>query len=133
MLYVGHFSFFKGAAPGSAADEPCHGYFTTIAEAESIDEAIAKFRTLIRTLHDDDEVLSGVHEVFLDACVECRSVPQSGFLAHFVEWSGEETAKISTAIRGATDDEAVAYYIGSGNDSDDDEKHEVEPFVVFDD
>lgn len=133
MLYVGHFSFLKGAASGSEADEASHGYFTTIADAESVDEAMAKFRALIQRLHDDSDVLNGVNEVFLDACIECRSVPQSGFLAHFVEWLGEETARISTAIRGASDDEAVAYSMGSENDKLDDGEEDVEPFVVFHD
>ncbi|MEA4882975.1 MAG: hypothetical protein VB144_04790 [Clostridia bacterium] len=131
MIYVGHFSFSNDGAQGSGENEAHHGYFTAVNEAESVEEAIERFAVLIRRLHQEDDMFTGVDEVFLDACVECREIPESGFLAHFVQWTGTEVGSISTAIRGATDEQAVAYHIVSDEESDED-GGTVEAFVVFD-
>ncbi|MCR4426619.1 MAG: hypothetical protein NUW23_10620 [Firmicutes bacterium] len=131
MIYLGHFSFDKEPTTGAVEDQSYHGCFTTVAEAENVEEVMEKFEALIRRLHDEDDVFDGVNEVFLDTCVECRAIPQSGFLAHFVEWVGEEVGSISTSIRGATHEEATAYHIQPDDPSDDSDGHEVEPFVVF--
>jgi hypothetical protein len=44
---------------------------------------------------------------------------------------GENRGGISTAIRGATEREAVAVRIGATDEPDDEEAQEVKPFVVF--
>lgn len=42
-----------------------HGYFTTIAEAEDVEDALMKFRDLIIKLHKEEDILDGVTEIFL--------------------------------------------------------------------
>jgi hypothetical protein len=130
MIYIGHFSFMKDnvCVEGLVDDNSYHGYFTTVVEAEKIEDALKKFRDLIFRLHSEEDMLDGVNEVFLDACVECKAIPDLGFLTHFVEWSGLAKGSVSTAIRGATDEQVSAYF--SGSEASD--WCEVEPFLLLD-
>ena len=66
----------------------------------------------------------------LEACVEIPSVPRAGFLAFYNVLEGENRGGISTAIRRATERQAVAVRIGAPDERDDEEEREVEPFVV---
>lgn len=131
MVYVGHFSFEKDKANGLVDDDSCHGYFTTIAEAKDIEDALERFKTLISRLHSEGDILDGINEVFLDACVECRAIPDSGFLAHFVAWTGQAKGSISTAIRGADDEQVVAYSLGPEDLDDESDGYDIEPFISF--
>lgn len=136
MVYIGHFSFMRNHDDDRRKEQLYHGYFTTVAEAENVENAMEKFEVLIRKLYQDGGIFDDIEEVFLDACIECKEIPSTGFLAHYTEWLGEETGRISTSIRGASDDQVAAYYIGSDDQDEDDEDSEgrtVEPFVVFDD
>jgi len=151
MLYAGHFSFTTSA---TEEDGPSHGVFTCVAEAEDVETALDKLRALILRLKHEDDTLSGVTEVYLDSCVEVRSLPDDGLMTYWVMWPHEETGSISTGLRWAEDDEAVGYSLlpdeedghecgaecdhdhdeGSTDDEGDeaDEGWEVEPFVEFD-
>ena len=128
MIYLGYFSFLKPNVDAGVLGDDAFGYFTTVAEAEDVESALKKFCDLILKLHEEEDILDEVTEIFLESCIECTSVPDSGFLAHFVQWFGIPSASISTAIRGATEKEAIAYSISTkvaDGDSD-------EPFLVFD-
>ena len=157
MLYLGHFSFTT--AP-TDEDGPAHGVFTCCADAEDVDSAIEKLRSLILRLKEDDDALDGVSEVYLDSCVEVRTMPEDGMMSYWVKWPHEETSSISTGLRWAEEAEAVGYSIlpdhdedteehddgeadpgdadpgdadgeADDDDADDDEGYEVEPFVEF--
>lgn len=124
MLYVGHFDFLENN------DDNCTQYrhFTCVAEADSIETALEKLKRLLLDLRERDDILDGIDEVFLDTCVQISSIPDQGFLAHYVAVLGEYRGKISTSIRGATDDQCIAY---SYEVPEEDGEHTVEPFVVF--
>lgn len=139
MLYLGHFSF--SAAPTD--EEPAaHGVFTCAAEAADIDAALDKLRGLVVRLKEEDDTLVGVTEVYLDSCVEVRTLPEAGLMSYWVSWPHEETASISTGLRWAGEDEAVGYSIlpddehehdeSCDHEHDDETEFEVEPFVEFD-
>ena len=132
MIYLGHFSFLKDDVENISDVALNHGNFTTIAEAENIDEALEKFKDLLGKLKDEGDVFEGVNDVFLDACVACITIPNSGFLSFFQEWSSSGKSSISTATRGVTDEQAIAYSYGTENTEDESEGHNVEPFLTFD-
>jgi hypothetical protein len=91
--------------------------------------------------------------VYLDSCVEVRTMPAAGMMTYWISWPHEETTSISTGLRWAGEDEAVGYSIvpdaedeeaeaGHTHDHDHDHAHEdaedeeddgweVEPFVEF--
>lgn len=133
MIYVGHFSFMQEDQHDNQqiGENPYHGYFTTIAEAENIDSALEKFKVLLEKLKGERDVFEGINDVFLDICVECKTIPKQGFLAHFMEWEGIERGSISTAIRGATDEEVNAYSYNPDDMDATDDDSVVEPFISF--
>ena len=132
MIYIGHFSFMKNPVDGDE-NQANHGYFTTVAEGDSVETALEKFDALIRKLYQDGEVFENVDEVFLDACIECKEIPSAGFLAHYVEWLGEDNDCISTSVIGASEDQVADYYIESDEQDEDGESFNIEPFIVFED
>ena len=132
MLYLGHFSFEQTEHRGRLPARPWHGYFTCVADADDIDAALAKLERLIRKLHVEAELFQDVTRVYLQACVEIKSVPQQGFLAFYHLVEGEDLGGISTTIRGAGEREAVAFCAGPSDEEDLEDEHEVEPFIVFD-
>ena len=143
MLYAGHFSFTTAE---TEEDGPSHGVFTCLAEAEDVDAALEKLRALIVRLKEEDDTLDGVTEVYLDSCVEVRSLPEPGLMTYWIMWPHEETSSISTGLRWAEDDEAVGYGMlaeseeahecgeecDHDHEGDEDDGYEVEPFVEFD-
>jgi len=125
MLYLGHFSFSQDMARQDPKEvKPWHGYLTTVAEAPDADAAIRKFRRLLRKL-GGTEMLEGVREIYLDACVEIRTVPARGFLAHYSSHAGEDLGGISTSVVGVKESEATVFDLG---DDDSEEEQTVEPF-----
>lgn len=131
MLYLGHFSFEQTERKRREPAQVRHGYFTCVAEADDIDGALAKLERLIRKLHEESELFEDAAQIYLQACVEIRSVPQGGFLAFYNMREGEDLGGISTAIREATESEAVAFSADAADDEDGEELHEMKPFVVF--
>lgn len=133
MVYVGHFSFMQEPRYGDQEVDgrAYHGYFTTIVEAEDIDYALEKFKVLLEKLKDEKDVFEGINEVYLDICIECKTIPESGFLAHFMEWEGRDRGSISTGIRGATDQQVNAYSYSPDDIDAADGDSVIEPFLSF--
>jgi hypothetical protein len=127
MLYLGHFEFdseTNGEAPGSPSS---YGYFDCLAEAENIDGALEKFQVLIRRMKLVGELLVDAHKVYLDSCVEVRSIPVEGLVAHYVAFSNDTDTAVTTPLRGVTESEGTAYAFGPA-DTDVYERH---PFIEF--
>jgi hypothetical protein len=131
MLYLGHFSFEQTERRRRLRAQASHGYFTCVAEADDIDGARVKLERMIRKLHKKTELFENVVRVDLEVCVEIRSVPRDGFLTFYNVMEGEDPGGISTAIRGATRREAVAFRAGPSDEHDLEDEHEVEPFIAF--
>ena len=130
MLYVAHFSFDTTVVSAdSAEDRPYHGHFALIAEADDVEEVLNKFKALIVRLHRDEGILDGVQQVFIDSCVEIRTIPNAGFLVHYAMIDGECLGGILTSIRGASAEDATAYDIESPDEDDGVTTYNVEPFV----
>lgn len=130
MIYTGHFTFFKDATnppPFSQSDE-CHGHFTAVTEAESYEQALERFRALIARLHSEEDFLDGMTDIFLDACVECRSIPEAGFLTYYQERYGTMRGSISTSVVGADEHQAVECS-GAFKDDEEDDESSCPPFV----
>ena len=132
MLYLGHFSFAEEEGTGeSAQSDSWHGYFTCVAEADDVEAAVRKFKVLLRRLRDRDDMFDGVQRIYLDSCIEIHSIPAAGFLAHLSLREGKDIGDISTSIRGATEEQAVAFHLESDEENEDGEPQESEPFIVF--
>lgn len=141
-LYIAHLSF---ATDGESELGPWHGYCTVVVEAGDIDEALDKVTERVTTMKREGDVFEEIGELFLDSCVEIRSVPEEGLLAHFQEWNGEAEGSIAATIPDYTGDDVDGYHMGPeeqegekaagaqapGEQSDTEPPFELEPFVEF--
>jgi hypothetical protein len=127
MLYLGHFEFDNEANGEGAGSASSYGYFDCLAEAENIDGALQKFQALIERMKLVGELLADAHRVYLDSCVEVRSIPAEGLVAHYVAFSGETETAVTTPLRGVTESEGTAYAFGP----DDADVFERSPFIEF--
>ncbi len=130
MLYLGHFSFsFDAKAKGKKA-QAWHGYFTAVAEAPDANAALQKLGALIRKTAATSELLSDVAEVYLESCVEVRSVPRAGFLAHVALQEGDSLGSISSTLPDVGRANARSYHY-EPDDTGDHATFEAEPFIVL--
>jgi hypothetical protein len=137
MLYVGHFSFSGSGRFPELGDEPEHGHFTTMVEAESIEDATEKFESLImRTRHEGD-LFNSVSEVYLDSCSELKRLPPEGVISHFEAILGDAAPAMSVPLPGVDETVGQAFSIQQGdlevegaNGEEDDEEDRI-PFIVF--
>jgi hypothetical protein len=117
MVYLGHFSFesHDSALPKRPAN--WRRYFSCMAEAESVDRALDKFDALLRKLARTSTVFSEVEEVYLDSCIEIKSIPRNGFMAYYKETRSECNESISTALVGVRPNHHLAAYEYTGDQS----------------
>jgi hypothetical protein len=115
MLYLGHFTF-DAPHRDNDDDEPQHGYFSVLAQADDVDAAFDTFRRLIPRVGRNQEIFEAGTQVWLDSCVEVRKLPADGLLAHMVVALGEH-GSMSASLVGAPAGTGEAY--GWGVDPDD--------------
>src|SRR2546422_4013186 len=114
MVYLGHFSFESHHSVVPEGPASWHGYFSCMAEAESVERALDKFDTLLRRLARTSTVFSEVKEVYLDSCIEIKSIPSRGFMAYYKETRGECNGAISTSLVGVRSNRHLATYEFTG-------------------
>ena len=132
MVYFGHFSFVTAIGPGAPEQtEAWHGYFTCVAEAESVEIALGKFEALLRRLRRSQGIFAGVDKVHLDSCIEIKSIPRRGFLAYYCEEKGGRQPAITTSLFGASAKNAASYQ-WMANDAAEGDDSRSEPFLIFD-
>jgi len=127
MMYLGHFSFFGDPDIEGAAS----GFFSCVAEAETADAALDKFADLIEKLKETEDLFEDTLDIFLDSCTEIRDMPEAGFLDFYVAVDPEPQGTITTAVRGATPEQATAFYIGSDDETENEDDESTEPFISF--
>jgi hypothetical protein len=129
MLYIGHFSFSFESRGRGQATQPWHGYFTAVAEAPNVSSALKKLEALVRTSAESSELFTDVRDVYLESCVEVKSVPRGGFLAYVALEEGESLSTISMSLPDVKRESASSYHL-EPEIVDDDGGFDAEPFVV---
>ena len=129
MLYLAHFSFAFTSRDRGHKPQPWHGYFTAVAEATDIEGALKKLEALVVETAQTSELLRDVSEIFLESCVELKSMPRAGFVAHVALEQGESLASISTTLPVVNRKDATSYHF-EPDTMEDDEGFDAEPFVV---
>lgn len=132
MLYVGHFSYV-GPEPKFKAESRETGWFTLLAEAESVDDVGEQFRDLIESLKWWFTAFDSVAEVFLEDITEVRKLPSTGVLAHIHMHPEDQHSHIATALPGVPEEFCRSYGWGAEEEEEDGEGVTVEPFVSFGD
>jgi hypothetical protein len=122
MLYFAHFSFVE------EGNEIRNGYFTAIAEATGAEEAVEKFKSLLKRTHKQSDLFDhGTVKIFLDDCIELHSVPSQGLIGYYSSAFGEQPPHIFTSLIGAPEGAAESF----GLEPDDGKEHTIEPLCVF--
>jgi hypothetical protein len=129
MLYFAHFSFAFTSKARREKPQPWHGHFTALAEAADIQGALKKLEALVVETAQTSQLLGDVSEIFLESCVELKSVPRAGFVVHLAIEEGESVASISTTLPVVNRKYATAYHLAPDAVEGHDE-FEPEPFVV---
>ena len=111
MLYLGHFSFSFESKPRRRKPQAWHGYFSAVAEAPDATVALQRLETLIRKTAESSDLFSDVSDVYLESCVELRSTPRTGFVAHLALQEGESMGSISTTLPGVSRAHARSYHL----------------------
>src|SRR5919112_6250877 len=131
VFYVGHVSF-EGPEPEFKTQGRGRGWFTLLAETESVDEAVDRFRELVESLKSWFTSFEDVESVFLDDITEVERLPREGVLARFVHAYDDPPSWISTSLLGVPEEYCRSYGWGEDtSDEDDEERVEVEPFLSF--
>ena len=123
MVYIGQFSYSD-----EQDGNPWHGLFTCVVEARNVRAAVQKLRRLVRALAKREQVFEHVEKIYLDACIELKSVPAAGLLAYITVREGEDVGGISSALLGAPPKAASSYSWGREQDESQ-PVAEVEPFL----
>lgn len=130
MLFLGHFSFSYETRLGTKRKEPWHGHFTALAEAKHVDAALEKFAALIHELADKNDLFEDVDEIFLDSCVEVKSLPRAGFIGQVNLLEGDSPGGVSTTLPRTAEKHAVSYHLEPESEEPDG-SYEPWPFVVL--
>jgi len=118
MLYLGHFSFDAGEVDDDDEDDAAeHGYFTVLASAETVADAFEKFKVLIPRIGREHDLFDSGTHVYLDACIEVKSLPAEGLMTHVVVALDGENS-IAASLLGAPAGAGQAYGWGSHDPSD---------------
>src|SRR2546423_770354 len=86
---------------------------------------------LLHRLARTGTVFSEVKNVYLDSCIEIRSIPAGGFLAYYWEGRGKCREAISTSLPRVKSNHASDYRFCEKRDTETDTSAR-EPFVVLD-
>jgi hypothetical protein len=130
MLFLGHFSFSYETRLGTKRKQPWHGHFTAMAEARDVDAALEKFATLIHGLADRNDLFADVEEIYLDSCVEVKSMPRAGFIGQVNLLEGDCPGGVSTTLPRTAEKHAVSYHLEPESEEQDG-SYEPWPFVVL--
>jgi hypothetical protein len=130
VLYVGHFSFIAHNEELPPEHRDISGYFTCLVEAEDVDAAGSRLRTLIRDAHRKSVEFASIKAVFLDSLTEVHSLPKKGVIAHYVAHLCEIPPSFSVALPGTRPGYCEAYSVDEPDE--DEEESEITPFVEFD-
>ncbi len=131
MLYIGHFSFDEtGAEQGRR-----HGYFTCIADADNVDDAVDSFRSLIENSRAEKESFANIAAVYIEDVFEIRSVPEAATILRMQSSEGEFPKSVSRTLPFTETDNIDAYGwapdVRNIRKADKEEVLEMEPFLSF--
>lgn len=126
MIYIGHFYFDGLDAEG---EEYC-GHFTCMAEADSVEMAVEKFREHVHELRESSELLDGSVSVYIDDIVEIQKVPQKAIAIDFISSYADELFSHGCSIPSENLD-GCAVYDWMPDGQSEEEGGEAEPFLEF--
>jgi hypothetical protein len=131
MLYVGYFSFDE-IDPN---DNQRHGYFSSIVDARTPDDAVTKFEAHIREMKHDIPEMGNVVNIYIEEIMRFARLPQKPVITRLQFAKGVFPESISHSLPGSSGKEVEAF--GYAPDVENNELHndndyiEAKPFISF--
>ena len=118
MIYVGNFSYIDDS---DSKDNYC--LMPCIVEAESADEAVAKFAEHFRDVRVGTDLLEGAHALWLDSLCEFSGAPEEPVICQWLKVTPnlDGLNSVTSALPLVDEDDERCYAYGWGAPSDDDE------------
>ena len=132
MLFIGHFSLDEI----DADDNQRHGYFSSIVDAQTPDEAVEKFEAHIKETKRNHPSMVNVVNIYIEEILRFARLPQKPIITRLQFSNGAFPESISHSLPGVFGKEVEAFGY-----SPDVENHEMlndegyiesEPFISFD-
>lgn len=105
MLHVGHFSF---DALGDE-DQPEHGYFSCIVDADSPKSAVERFTRHILNLMQEDFAFSHIKRVYVEDIIRVNVLPERPVVTLMQSSKGHFPDSISYSLPSAADTDIEAF------------------------
>ncbi len=132
MLHIGHFSFDEI----DAQDNPRHGYFTCIIDADDAEHALAKFGEHILEMKKKEAFFRDVSAVYLEDLVRVAKVPDEPIVTRLQSSAGEFPESISHSLPAVVKDGIEAFGLPSNvdrNEQQPEDDYQIsDPFISFD-
>ena len=96
MLFIGHFSFDEI----DTDDQPKHGYFSSIVDAENPDDAVAKFEVHIKKMKETALEMVSVVNVYIEEILRIAKIPEMPIITRLQSSVGEFPASVSHSLPG---------------------------------
>lgn len=132
MLFIGHFSFDEIDADGNQK----HGYFSSLVDAESPDDAVSQFESRIRFMKTSAREMVNVINVYIEEILRIPKIPKSPIITRFQSSDGEFPPSVSHWLPGDQDTDVEAFGLASdvdNNETNEDGRFlESKPFITFD-
>ena len=106
MLYVGHFSFKTKTAKKEK------GHFTCMVESEDVKSAIVSFMKIITKAKEVNNLFSQGAEIYVDAIIEIRQIPDEGVLTYFEESISDVPGDLNATLLYPPENNCTAYSFG---------------------
>jgi len=132
MLYIGHFSFDEVGL----AQEIRHGYFTSVVDADNIEQAVTEFKELILSMKKMENTFQRIAAVYLEDIIEFHHVPGKAIVSRVQSSAGEFPKSITHSLPGVANPGINIYGLEANvrateNELDTDEFKESKPFIKF--
>ena len=105
MLFIGHFSFDEINREG----DPKHGYFSSIVDASTPDDAVAKFEAHIKQMRDQIREMSAVVNVYIEEIIRIPDIPETPIITRLQSSDGAFPPSVSHALPGVLNRNVDAY------------------------
>ncbi|HSO20502.1 MAG TPA: hypothetical protein VLT88_13650 [Desulfosarcina sp.] len=131
MLFIGHFSFDEI----DADDNQRHGYFSSIVDAQTPDDAVAEFAAHIKTMKDSIPAMVNVVNIYIEEILRFARLPQKPIITRLQFSDGAFPQSVSHTLPGVFGKEVEAFGYAPDIENhemlNDGDYIEAEPFISF--
>ncbi|BBO66109.1 hypothetical protein DSCA_00390 [Desulfosarcina alkanivorans] len=132
MLFIGYFSFDEIDADGNQR----HGYFSSIVDAQTPDDAVSKFEAHIKNKNSKVREMANVINIYIEEIMRFVRIPQKPIITRLQSSSGAFPASVSHSLPGVAGKEVEAFGFAPDVEKqemlNDDSYIESKPFITFD-